>query len=117
MSNSILPLFMRSVYSKLYPLVSPYLHQKQFGGHVHTHATPISLDIIHSIWDKENPLAFDVYHAFNSLPKTLILGVLERLGTPSKLLHIILLVVEQGSSFLRGAEETVFRTRQSVKQG
>ena len=32
MSNSIYRLFMRWVYSKLYPLVSPHLHPNQFGG-------------------------------------------------------------------------------------
>ena len=39
------------------------------------------------------------------------------MGTPSKLLHMISLVMEQGSTFLRGAEETVFRTTHGIKQG
>ena len=120
MSNSIYRLFMRWVYSKLYPLVSPHLHPNQFGGRQGTstaHATQIFLDAIDSIRDKEALLAFDVYHAFDSPPKALILGVLDRMGTPSKLLQIISLVMEQGSTFLRGAEETVFRTTHGVKQG
>ena len=120
MSNSIYRLFMRWVYSKLYPLVSPHLHPNQFGGRQGTstaNATQIVLDAIDSVRDKEALLAFDVYHASDSPPKALILGVLDRMGTPSKLLQIISLVMEQGSTFLRGAEETVFRTTHGVKQG
>ena len=70
-----------------------------------------------SIRDKEALLAFDVYHAFDSTPKTFILGVLDRLGTPSKLLQIICLVMVEGSTFLRGSEGTLFRTTHGVKQG
>ena len=75
------------------------------------------LDIIYSIGDEEILLAFDVYHAFDNPLETLIFGVLDWLGTPCNMLQKMYLVMEQGSTLLRGAEETVFRTTHSVKQG
>ena len=75
------------------------------------------LEDLDNIGNLETILAFDVYHAFDSAPKPLIYGVLDRLGTPSKLLRLIFLVLEKGATYLRGAETTVFRTTHGVEQG
>ena len=120
MSKSIYRLFMRRVYSQLYPLISPHLHHRQFGGRqgISTaHATQMFLDDLHKLGPVEAILAFDVYHAFDSPPKILIRAVLDKMGTPLKLLRIITLVMERGSTFLRGAEQEIFRTTHGVKQG
>ena len=121
MSNSVYSLFMRWIYSQLYPLISPKLHHRQFGGKqgVSTaHATQIFLDDLEKVGPTEAILAFDVYHAFDSPPKLLIRDALDRLGTPLLLLLLLIsLVMERGSTFLRGAEDVVFRTTHGVKQG
>ena len=82
---------MRWVYSKLYPLLSPLLHPHQYGGRPAsstTHATQTFLEDIGGM-EKEAILAFDVYHAFDSPPKQLIVGALDQMGTPLKLLCLI----------------------------
>ena len=120
MSNSIYRLLMRWVRSTLYPILSPHLQPRQFGGKQRSytaHATQAFLEDLDNIGNLETILAFDVYHAFDSPPKPLIYGVLDRLGTPSKLLRSIFLVLEKGATYLRGAETTVFRTTHGVKQG
>ena len=120
MSNSIYRLIMRWVYKSLYPLLSPHIHSKQFGGRqgVSTaHATHTFLDDLDAIGSMESILAFDVYHAFDSPPKYLIFHVLDRMGTPLQLLRLISLVLELGATFIRGAEHEVFRTTHGVKQG
>ena len=120
MSNSIYRLFMRWVYSQLYPLISPKIQHRQFVGKqgISTaHATQIFLDNLEKVGPTEAILAFDVYHAFDSPPKLLIRDALDRLGTPLLLLRIISPVMERGSTFLRGAEDVVFRTTHGVKQG
>ena len=120
MINSIYQLFMRWVYSQLYPLISPHLHQRQFGGRqgvCTAHATQIFLDDLDKLGPIEAILAFDVYHAFDSPSKVLIRDVLDKMGTPLKLLRIITLVMERGSTFLRGAEQEIFRAAPRVKQG
>ena len=61
--------------------------------------------------------AFDMYHAFNSSPKILIREVLDRMGTPPKLLLLVQTVLEYGSTFIRGAPDEIFRTTHGVKQG
>ena len=73
MSNSIYRLFMRRVYSKLYPLASPFLRPNKFSGRQGTstaRATQIFLHTIDSMRDKEPLLNFDVYHAFDTPPQT-----------------------------------------------
>ena len=120
MSNSIYRLLMGWVYKSLYPLLSPLIHQKQFGGDqgVSTaHATHTFLDDLDGVGPTEAILAFEVYHAFDILPKYLIFHILDRMGTPLKLLRLISLMLEQGATFLRGAEHAVFRTAHWVKQG
>ena len=120
MSNSIYRLVMRWVYKSLYPLLSPPIQRKQFGGKqgVWTaHAKHTFLDDLDAVGPTEAILAFDVYHAFDSPPKFLIFHVLDRMGTPLKLLRLISLVLEQGATFSRGAEHEVFRTMHGVKQG
>ena len=120
MSNSIYCLLMRWVYKSLYPLFSPLIHQKQFGGKqgVSTaHATHTFLDDLDAVGPTEAILAFDVYHAFDSPPKNLIFHIFDRMGTPLKLLRLISLVLELGATFLSGAEHEVLRTTHGVKQG
>ena len=58
-----------------------------------------------------------MYHAFDSPPKILIREVLERMGTPSKLLRLIQTVLEHGSTYIRGTPDEIFRTTHGVKQG
>ena len=73
MRNSVYRLFMRLIYSQLYPLIYPKLHYRQFGGKqgVSTaHATQIFLDDLEKMGPTEAILAFDLYHAFDSPPKT-----------------------------------------------
>ena len=120
MSNSVYRLFMRWIYSQLYPLRSPRLHHRQFGGKqgVSTaDATQVFLDDLEKMGPTEAILAFDVYHAFDSPPKLLIREALDRLGTPLLLLRIISLVMERGSTFLQWVEDVVFRTTHGVGQG
>ena len=120
MSNSIYRLLMRWVHNAVYPLLSPQLHCRQFGGRQGTstaHATHTFLDDMDRLDSVEAILAFDVYHAFDSPPKYLIHQVLDRMGTPLKLLRILSLVLERGATFIRGAEGEVFRTSHGVKQG
>ena len=69
MSNSVHRLFMCWVYSKVYPLLSRYLHLNQFGGRQGKStalATQMFLDTVNSIPDKEALLACDIYHAFDN---------------------------------------------------
>ena len=58
-----------------------------------------------------------MYHAFHSRLKNLIHHALQRMGTPVKLLLLITLVLEQGATFIRGAEDVVFTTTDGIKQG
>ena len=58
-----------------------------------------------------------MYHAFDSPPKILISEVLERMGTPLKLLRLIQTVLEHGSTLIRGSPDAVFRTTHGVKKG
>ena len=100
--------------------MAPLIHRKQFGGKqgVSTaHATHTFLDDLDAVGPTEAILAFDVYHAFDSPPKYLIFHILDRMGTPLKLLRLISLVLELGATFLRGAEHEVIRTTHGVKQG
>ena len=119
MSNSVYRLLMRWVYKKLYPLISPQLHPRQFGGRqgVSTaHATQTFLDDIDSGNRWEAIFSFDMYHAFESPPKILIREVLQRMGTPIKLLLFISTVLEHGSTFIRGTPDEIFGTTHGVKQ-
>ena len=73
MSNSIYRLLMRWVHATLYPLISPHLHPHQFGGkqgHSPAQATQAFMHDIEQYDGLEAILAFDVYHAFDSPPKT-----------------------------------------------
>ena len=60
---------------------------------------------------------FDVYHAFDSPPKVLISTVLAKMGTPTKLLRLIQMVLEFGATYIRGSPDEVFRTTYGVKPG
>ena len=120
MSNSIYRLLMRWVYHTLYPLIARQLHPKQFGGRQGSstaHATQAFLQELEHMADKEAVLAFDVYHAFDSPQRYLILHTLLRMGTPARLLLSISLVLARGATFLRGGEDVVFTTTHGVKQG
>ena len=120
MSNSIYRLLMQWVHATLYPLISPHLHPRQFGGKQGRSPAQATHAFMHDIeqYDGlEAILAFDVYHAFDSPPKHLIRTVLDRLGTPLKLLRIISLALEHGATFIRGAPDEVFTTTHGVKQG
>ena len=120
MSNSVYRLLMRWVYKKLYPLISPQLHPRQFGGRqgVSTaRATQTFLDDIDSGNRWEAIFSFDMYHAFDSPPGNLIREVLQRMGTPTKLLLLISTVLEHGSTFIRGTPDEIFGTTHGVKQG
>ena len=120
MSNSVYRLLMRWVYKRVYPLLSPHLHNRQFGGRqgVSTaHDTNTFLNNMDTGTTWEAIYAFDMYHAFDSPPKILIREVLDRMGTPPKLLLLIQTVLECGSKFIRGAPDDIFRTTQGVKQG
>ena len=120
MSNSVYRLLMRWVYKKLYPLISPQLHPRQFGGRQGvstTHATQTFLDDIDSGNRWEAIFSFDMYHAFDSRPKILIREVLQRMGTPTKLLLLISTVLEHGSTFIRGTPDEIFGRTHGVKQG
>ena len=120
MSNSVYRLLMRWIYKKLYPLISPHLHPRQYGGRqgVSTaHATQTFLDDIDNGTRWEAIFAFDMYHAFDSPPKILIRDVLQRMGTPTKLLLLISTVLEHGSTYIRGTPNEIFGTTHGVKQG
>ena len=65
----------------------------------------------------ESIFTLDMYHAFDSPPNILIREVLERMGTPAKLLRIITTVLEHRSTFIRGSPDEIFRTTHGVKQG
>ena len=113
-------LLMRWVYKKLYPLISPNLQPRQFGGRsgVSTaHATQAFLNDMDDATRRQALYASDVYHAFDSPPKVLISTVLAKIGTPTKLLHLIQTVLEFGATYIRGSPAEVFRTTHSVKQG
>ena len=62
-------------------------------------------------------MALIEHHTFDGPPKRLIIGTLEKMGTPQKLLHNISMVLERGSTFIRGAEHEVFCISHGVKQG
>ena len=103
MSNSIYRLLMRWCSKKMYPLLSPQIHTRQFGGRqgVSTaHATQTFLNDMDSDVPWENIFAFDMYHAFDSPPKIVIREVLDRMGTPPQLLLLISTVLEHGSTFI-----------------
>ena len=120
MSNSIYRLLMRLVYCTLYPLLSPLLHPRQFSGRQGTspaHGTQTFLYDIDHLDNIEAILAFDVHHAFDSLPKALISMALQWFGTPLRLLRLISLALEYGATYIRGCPESVFRTTHSVDQG
>ena len=120
MSNSVYRLLMRWIYKKLYPLLSPQLHPRQFGGRrgVSTaHATQTFFDDIDNGTSWESIFTFDMYHAFDSPPKILIRDVLQRMGTPTKLLLLISTVLEHGSTYIRGTPDEIFGTTHGVKQG
>ena len=120
MSNCIYRLLMRWCYKKLYPLLSPLLHSCQFGRRQEistSHATQTFLKEINTDTPWESIFALDMYHTFDSPPKILIREVLERMGTPAKLLRIITTVLEHGSTFIRGSPNEIFRTTHGVKQG
>ena len=120
MSNSIYRLLMRWVHATLYPLISPHLHPRQFGGkqgHSPAQATHAFMHDLEQFDRLEAILAFDVYHAFDSPPKHLIRTVLDRLGKPLKLLHIISLALDHGATFITGALDEVFTTTHGVKRG
>ena len=59
--------------------------------------------------------ALAMYHAFDSPPKILIREVLERMGTPSKLLRVIQTVLEHGSTYI--SLDEIYQTTHGVKQG
>ena len=80
MSNSIYRLLMRLVYKRVYPLLLPHLHNRQFGGRqgVSTaHATQTFLNDMDTGTTWEAIYAFDMYHAFDSPPRILIREVLD----------------------------------------
>ena len=113
-------LLMRWCYKKLYPLLSPLLHSRQFGGRQGISTSHITQTFLNDI-DTDTPwkfiFAFDMYHAFDSPPKILTREVLQGMGTPAKLLRIITTVLEHGSTFIRGSPGEIFRTTHGVKQG
>ena len=120
MSNSIYRLLMRWVYRTLYPLISPLLHPRQFGGRQGTspaHATKTFLQDLGQLDNKVIILAFDAYHAFDSPPKALICQVLGRLGTPVRLLQLITQALKHGTTYIRGSQSPPFGTTHGVKQG
>ena len=81
------------------------------------HAKHRFLDDLDAIGPMEAILGFDMYHAFDSPPKYLIFHILDRMGTPLKLLRLISLVLELGATFIRGAEHEILRTTDGVKKG
>ena len=118
--KGIYRLLMCSVYRTLYPLLSPLLHPRQFGGRHGTspaHATQTFLQDIDQMDNIEAILAFDVYHAFDSPPKGLISMALQSFRTPLRLLRLISLTLEYGATYIGGCPESVFRTTHGVKQG
>ena len=73
MSIAICRLLMRWVYRVTYPLISPRPHSRQFGGRQGvstTNATQVFLDELDRQDNIEAIVAFDVYHAFDSPPKS-----------------------------------------------
>ena len=120
MSNSIYRLLMCLKHMRLYPLLSPHINTRQFGGWrgVSTaQATQAFLNDLDTGTTWEAIYAFDTYHTFYSPPKILISEVLERMGTPLRLLRLIQTVLEHGSRFICGSPDEVFRTKDGVKQG
>ena len=120
MSNCIYRLLTRWCYKTLYPLLSPLLHSRQFGGRQGistSHATQAFLNVINTDTPWESIFAFDMYHAFDSPSKILIREDLERMRNPAKLLRKITTVLEHGSTFIRGSPDEIFRTTNGVKQG
>ena len=72
MSNSVYRLLMRWVYKRAYPLLSPHLHNRQFGGRqgVSTaHATQTFLNDMDTGTTWEAKYAFDMYHASTARPR------------------------------------------------
>ena len=67
--------------------------------------------------DVECLLSFDLYHAFDSPPKLLIIRTLDKLGIPLPLLGIIQSGLQKGTTSLRGTEETGMGTTQGIRQG
>ena len=113
MSNSVYRLLMRWICKKLYSLIFPQLHPRQFAGRqgVSTaHATQMFSDDIHNGTKWEAILSFDMYHAFASPSKILIREVLQRMGTPTKLLLLISTVLDDGSTFIRRTPDEMFGT-------
>ena len=89
MSNSIHHLIMRWVHAKIYPMLVSWLHPHQYGGRrgvSPAHATLSLMDMIDATCDLECWLSFDLYHAFDSPPKLLIVQTLDKLGIPLPLL-------------------------------
>ena len=113
-------LFMRWVYKKLYPLISPHLRPRQFGGKRGVSTAHATQAFLNDMVDG-TPLgainAFDVYHAFESPPRVVISTVLAKMGTPTKLLRLIQTVLEFGATYIRGSPTEVCRTTHGVEQG
>ena len=111
MSNNIHRPLMRWTHMRLYALLSPHIIARQFGGRrgVSTaHATQAFFNDLDTGTTWEAIYAFDMYHAFDSPPEILIREVLERMGTPSKLLRPIQTVLEHGSTYIRGSPDEIF---------
>ena len=120
MSISVYRLLMRWVSKKPYPLISPHLRPRQFGGKrgVSTeHATQAFLNDMDDGTPWEAIYVFEVYHAFDSPPKVLISTVLAKMGTPTKLLRLIQTVLEFGATYIRGSPAELFGTTHGVEQG
>ena len=96
MSNSIYRLMMCWVHAKIYPMLVTWLHPHQYGGRRGVspiHASLSLMDMIDATCDVECLLSFDLYHAFDSPRKLLIIETLDKLGIPLPLLRIIQLVL------------------------
>ena len=105
MSNSIYRLMMRWVHAKIYPMLVTWFHRQQYGGRrgvSPAHATLSLMDMIDSTCDVECLLSFDLYHAFDSHPKLLIVQTLDELGGPPATTAKYSIVSEEGDHHRAG---------------
>ena len=73
--------------------------------------------MIDATCDVECLLSFDLYHAFDSPPRLLIIQTLDEFGIPPPLLRIIQPVLQKGTNTLRGMEETGIDKTHGIRQG
>lgn len=119
MSNSIYRLLMRWITHIFQENIEGQLDDTQFGGRKGRSPGMATLHLLDQIEKVKGEylVLVDLYHAFDTPPKELLMECLRRAGLPEKIILLLSSVLFQGKTRLKSTQLPPFLTTHGTKQG